>query len=137
MTSSLKNHPIWQDMNQALKQLDPHEIANQHLHDCNTQIQGYWDEDRFYELISFRQLPQPRLISSSWGITPNGATAKHWLQLNYVLEIKPSSRDSAFIPESGQVVGDLVLILDEGLEVIDENWLIDLQSPYVVAVKEE
>ena len=32
-------------------------------------------------------------------------------------------------------VGELSLILDENLEVIDENWLIDVNPPYVLAIQ--
>ena len=42
------------------------------------------------------------------------------------------------IADSGSKVsiGELLLVLNEDLEVVDENWVIDLRSPYVVAVAE-
>ncbi len=30
-------------------------------------------------------------------------------------------------------MGELVLILNENIEIIDENWIIDVESPFVVA----
>lgn len=127
MTTTLKAHPIWQDFAQALAQIDPNQIASQHLRDCQSEICGYWDEDdQPYETIRFKQCPTPHLISSSLGVTPTQAGNTHWLQLKYTLTIPPSA-----------TVGELLLILNDSLEVIDENWLIDLRSPHVVAIVEQ
>lgn len=124
MTTTLKAHPVWQNLTQALTQIDPDQIASQYLQDCQSKIHGYWDEnDRPYETIHFTQPPIPQLISSSLGVTPTESGKTHWLQLKYTLTIPPS-----------ETVGELLLILDESLEVIDENWLINFQSPYVVAI---
>lgn len=135
MTITLKNHPIWSTLSQTLKQLDPNQIAIQHLQACKTQINGYWDEDEFYEVISFTQLPHPELTSISWGILPNGVENTHWLQLKFSLKLNlPVDSD----PSHGgfpPTIGDLILILDENLEVIDENWLINVHSPYVLAIR--
>lgn len=124
MITTLKAHPIWQNLAQALSQIDPHQIANQHIQDCQAEIHGYWDEtDQLYETIRFKQLPILQLISSFLGVTPNQAANTHWLQLRYALTITPST-----------TIGELLLILDDSLTVIDENWLIDVHSPHVVAV---
>ncbi len=124
MTTTLKAHPVWQTLTEALAQIDPYQVAYQHLQDCQGEIHGYWDEaDQPYETIRFKQLPMPQLISSSLGITPNSTQDAHWLQLKYALTLPPST-----------AVGELILILDDNLEVIDENWLIDVQSPYVIAI---
>lgn len=124
MTSTLKAHPIWQNLSQALAQIDPNQIAQQHLQDCQFEIHGYWDDaDQFFETVRFKQLPVPQLISSSLGVTPNQSGDSHWLQLRYTLTVPPTA-----------TVGELLLILDDSLEVIDENWLIDIQSPYVVTI---
>jgi hypothetical protein len=122
--TTLKAHPIWQTLSQTLSQIDPNQIAYQHLQDCQAEIHGYWDEnDQLYETIRFKQLPTPQLISSSLGVTPNQPDTAHWLQLRYALTMPPSS-----------TVGELLLILDDNLEVIDENWMIDVHSPYVDAI---
>lgn len=124
MTTTLRSHPIWQNLAETLAQIDPDQIARQHLQDCQFEIHGYWDEnDQPYETIRFKQTPIPQLISSSLGVTPNQTANTHWLQLRYMLKILPS-----------ETVGELLLILDDNLEVIDENWLIDIQSPYIVAI---
>lgn len=126
MTTTLKTHPIWQNLAQALAQIDPNQIAHQHLQDCQAEIHGYWDEtDQLYETIRFNQVPTPQLISSSLGVTPNQPENTRWLQLRYNLTISPST------------VGELLLILDDNLEVIDENWLIDVHSPNVTAILDQ
>lgn len=114
-------------LTQTLAQIDPDQIANQHLQDCQAEIHGYWDEtDQPYETIRFKQCPTPQLISSSLGVTPTQAGNTHWLQLKYSLTISPSIS-----------VGELLLILNDSLEVIDENWLIDVRSPYVIATVDQ
>ncbi|MGB8701244.1 MAG: hypothetical protein WCD18_17665 [Thermosynechococcaceae cyanobacterium] len=124
MTTTLKAHPVWQNLTQALAQIDLDQIASQYLQDCQAEIHGYWDEnDQPYETIRFQQYPIPKLISSSLGVTPMQVGKTHWLQLKYALTIPPS-----------ETVGELLLVLDDDLEVIDENWIINVQSPYVVAI---
>jgi hypothetical protein len=133
VTSTLKNHPIWQTLSQTLKQLDANQIAVQHLQACNAQINGYWDENKFYEVIYFTQLPHPELTSSSWEVLPDGTENTHWLQLKFALTINPPSDSDPTHTTAQTTIGDLILILDENLEVVDENWLIDVHSPYVLA----
>ncbi len=133
MNSTLKNHPIWDNLDRTLKQLDPGKIAIQHLRDCNDQINGYWDEDEFYEVIGFVQKPYPTLIGSSLGLSPEGMGNSHWLQLKFALTVNPSNALEQNSPIEHNTLGELLLILDENLEVVDENWLIDVHSPYVLA----
>jgi hypothetical protein len=70
VNSTLKNHPIWHNLAQTLGQLNPDQIAIQHLHECNDQINGYWDDDDFYEKVTFTRKIYPKLISSSLGVSP-------------------------------------------------------------------
>ena len=133
MTSTLKNHPIWQTLSQTLKQLDPNQIAIQHLQACHAQINGYWDEEEFHEVISFTQLPYPKLMSSSWEIFPDSTENPHWLQLKFPLIINLSTDSDSSQDAAQTTIGELILVLDENLEVVDENWLIDVHSPYVLA----
>lgn len=133
MTSTLKEHPIWRNVAQTLEQIDLQQIALQHLQACQGEINGYWDEsDQFYEMIRFIQLPTPELISSSIGVAQVGTS--HWLQMKYSLTI--SFADPAIAdPASKITLGELSLILDDSLEAIDENWVIDVKSPYILAIQ--
>jgi hypothetical protein len=135
VNSTLKNHPIWDNLNRTLKQLDPDKIAIQHLQDCNDQINGYWDEDEFYEVISFVQKPCPTLISSSLGLSPEGMGNSHWLQLKFALTVNSCNALEQSSQEQN-TLGELLLILNEDLDVVDENWLIDVHSPYVLVRQE-
>jgi hypothetical protein len=125
VNSTLKNDPIWYNITQTLNRLDTEQIATQHLAECNSQIYGYWDEDKFYEAISFTQKPHPKLMSVSLSISPV-APEERWVKLKFALVVNPSD-------DSKDRLGELILILDENLEIIDENWLIDAASPYVLA----
>jgi len=135
MTATLKNHPIWQTLNQTLAQLDPIQIATQHLQACNAQINGYWDEDEFYEVISFTQPPHLELTSIAWELLPNSTENPHWLQLKFEINATQPINFPASHDGTQPRMGDLTLILDENLEVIDENWFVNLQSPYILAVR--
>jgi hypothetical protein len=127
VSSTLKNNPIWHSLAQALQQVEPNQIATQHLQVCNYQINGYWNEDEFYEVVTFNQKLEPELISSSLGISPVSKENAHWLNLKFSLNV---NHDLLPQPEA---LGELTLILDENLKVVDENWLIDLNSPCVLA----
>jgi hypothetical protein len=134
MTNLLKDHPVWQNLNQALSQLEPDQIAVKHLQNCGMQLHGYWDEDNFYETVSFSHPLQPQLVSSSLGVSPSNPEDSRWLQLKFLLNVTAVSSLATLNNSDSVTVGDLILILNEGLEVIDENWLIDLQSPHVIAL---
>ncbi len=136
MISTLKEHPIWHNITRTLEQINPNQIANHHLQVCQAEINGYWDEsDQFYETIRFTQLPAPELISISLGLTPKETGNTNWLQLKYSLTIPSSANSVALHSSSTTTIGELSLILDDRLEVIDENWFIDIRSPYVLAIQ--
>jgi hypothetical protein len=54
------------------------------------------------------------------GVTSAQEGDTHWLQLRYRLII------------SSVAIGELLLVLDESLAVIDENWWVDVRSPFVI-----
>ncbi len=130
-----KDDPIWVDFAQALQQIDPKQIAIQHLQVCNDQINGYWDEDEFYQVITFNRKLQPELLSSALGISPTSQENARWLTLKFALRINPDWQGlpDLLSDQKQETLGELTLILDENLTIVDENWLIDLNSPYVWA----
>lgn len=134
--STLKAHPIWRSVTQTLEQINPHQIANDHLQACHNEIHGYWDEDdRFYQTIRFTQRPTPKLISRSLGLTSQESGNVNWLQLRYSLTVPLAIASSTLKPSSVTTIGEMILVLDDNLEVIDENWLIDINSPYILAIQ--
>jgi hypothetical protein len=123
VTTTLKAHPVWHNVTEAVAAIDPIAIATQHIQVCNAEIHGYWDDaDEFHETIRFSKTPTPEMISSSLGITPNQNGGVPWLNFKYALKISGSENP----------IGELTLILNDNLEVIDENWLLDLHSPDVM-----
>ncbi len=115
---------LWQNVTQTVASIDPSTIAHHHIQACKSQINGYWDEnDQFHDIIRFTQPIIPELLSSSLGITPNRRGDTPWLNFRYTLIVSDATAS----------IGELNLILNDSLEVIDENWLIDLHSPYVLS----
>ncbi|MBD2390350.1 hypothetical protein RI030_09325 [Aphanizomenon flos-aquae NRERC-008] len=113
-TLQLKNHQIWQDLTEILENLDPNSLVQKHLEQCCYTINGYWDkQDKYYESITLPHPIEAKLISSFVGVT----------QDNRFLKLKFSLMN---FPEN---IGELVLIYNENLELIDENWLLDIDSP--------
>ena len=113
-TLKLKNHQIWQDLTEILENLDPNSLVQKHLQQCCYTINGYWDEqDKYYESITLPHPIEAELVSSFVGVT----------QDNRFLKLKFSLMN---FPEN---IGELVLIYNENLELIDENWLLDIDSP--------
>lgn len=122
MTTTLKAHPIWHDVIQTVAAIDPLAIAQRHLQACASQINGYWDDnDQYYETIHFTQPLIPHHTQSSLGLTLNPDGDLPWLNLRYSLTIADSTP-----------IGELNLILNENLEIIDENWVFNLHSPHLI-----
>ena len=104
----------------VLMPLDANSLVLEHLALCDYQISGYWDEsDRFYEQIILPRTLSHQLVSS--GVIFNGD--KRRIQLKFTLNI-----ETAIIPEA---IAELMLVYDENLEFIDENWQIDLNSEFI------
>jgi hypothetical protein len=113
-TLKLKNHKIWQDLTEVLENLDTNSLVQKHLEQCCYTINGYWNEqDRYYELITLPHPIEAKLVSSFVGVTQD----KRFLKLKFSL--------MNFLEN----IGELVLIYNENLELIDENWLLDIDSP--------
>lgn len=113
-TLQLKNHQIWQDLTEILENLDPNSLVQKHLEQCCYTINGYWDEqDKYYESITLPHPIEAKLISSFVGVTQD----KHFLKLKFSI--------MNFLEN----IGELVLIYNENLEFVDENWLLDIDSP--------
>ncbi|WP_071189908.1 hypothetical protein [Trichormus sp. NMC-1] len=138
-TLQLKNHPVWQDLTEILENLDTNTLVRQLLSECFYTISGYWDEqDEYYEAITLPQTTKAELISSSVGFSRN----KRFLKLQFSLLAYDWSIQKAFeaswFPEDKsyqkenqplEKIGELVLIYNENMEFVDENWLLDIDSP--------
>lgn len=120
----LKNHQVWQDLTEILENLDANILVQEHLAQCDYQVCGYWDEqDEYYETITLPRTLEAELVSSSIGVTHT----ERFLQLKFFL--MADAVDATQTPNNHtQKIGELVLVYDENLEFIDENWFLDVDS---------
>jgi hypothetical protein len=135
----LKNHPVWDNLSEVVKGIDSNALVLEHLALCDYQISGYWDEsDRFYENITLPRPLSPQLISS--GVIFTGD--KRRIQLKFTLNLEtanPPILETAMnnppivleTDTSPISIAELMLVYDENLEFVDENWQIDLNSEFI------
>ncbi|MCT7972991.1 hypothetical protein [Laspinema olomoucense] len=122
---TLKNHQVWQDLSEIFTHLDAHSLVLEHLELSNYKIAGYWDEsDQFYETITLPRPLSPELVTRA--IAFHGD--KRRIQLKFVLNLAEISPETI---SRNPRIGELMLIYDENLELIDENWQIDIHSPFI------
>ncbi|MGC9506105.1 hypothetical protein [Baaleninema sp.] len=118
--TTLKNHPVWDNLSEGVKGIDANALVLEHLALCDYQISGYWDEsDSFYENITLPRPLSPQLISS--GVIFTGD--KRRIQLKFTLNLKTANPPIS--------IAELMLVYDENLELVDENWQIDLNSEFI------
>ncbi len=124
----LKNHQVWRDLTEILENLDANILVQEHLNQCDYKVCGYWDEqDEYYETITLPPNLEAELVSSSIGVTHQ----ERFLQLKFSL-IAADVDNTKTASNKGQKLGELVLVYDENLEFVDENWLLDVDSPMLV-----
>jgi hypothetical protein len=133
-TLKLKNHQVWQDISEILENLDTNSLVQKHLEQCCYTINGYWDEqDEYYESITLPHPIEAELVSSFVGVTQD----KRFLKLQFsligttIIHAQMNLHDKSYPSESPiiQKIGELFLIYNENMELIDENWLLDIDSP--------
>jgi hypothetical protein len=121
----LKNHQVWRDLTEILESLDANILVQEHLDQCDYKVCGYWNEqDEYYETITLPRTLGAELVSSSIGVTHK----ERFLQLKFFL-ITDAVNASQTQNNYTQKIGELVLVYDENLEFVDENWLLDVDSP--------
>ncbi len=124
----LKNHQVWQDLTEILQSLDANLLVQEHLDQCDYKVCGYWDEqDEYYEKITLPCTLEAELVSSSIGVNHE----ERFLQLKFLL-IADAIDNTKTANSNAQKIGELVLVYDENLEFIDENWLLDVDSSFLV-----
>lgn len=121
----LKNHPVWQDLTEILENIDANKLVTEHLELCDYKISGYWDEnDEFYEEVLLPRSLTAKLISSAIGMTGR----KRWIQMKFFLEVNQINFEVQHIANNSRKIGELILIYDENLEFVDENWQININE---------
>ncbi|MBE9120963.1 hypothetical protein IQ269_09060 [Tychonema sp. LEGE 07199] len=129
------NRQIWDELAQLLAPIALNHLIEKHLESCNYKIRGYWDDNKFYEEIALIQPIYAELIGRSIGTNIiNNHPTSHWIKLKFLLKADLSAVENNLVSDDGDdEIGELTLILDPNLQVTDENWSIDLESPFVVA----
>ncbi|MFM6756608.1 MAG: hypothetical protein ACKPJ4_08800, partial [Dolichospermum sp.] len=126
-------------LTEILENLDTNSLVQKHLEQCCYTINGYWDEqDEYYDSISLPHTIEAELVSSFLGVTQD----KHFLTLQFSLigtllnvaatihaALAPEDKSYPFRNPTLQKIGELVLIYNENMELVDENWLLDIDSP--------
>ncbi|WP_413172810.1 hypothetical protein [Anabaena azotica] len=136
-TLQLKNHQVWQDLTEILENLDTNSLVQKHLEKCCYTINGYWDEqDEYYESISLPRTIEAKLVSTVVGVTQGTRFLKlkfsltgishHSLAASMYAALGHDDKYSPFPPPTIQNIGELVLIYNENMELVDENWLLDI-----------
>jgi hypothetical protein len=123
MQLELKNHPVWKDLTEILENLDSDTLVREHLNACGYRVYGYWDEqDQYYEEVVLPENLQAELVGSSINVSHGERS----LRLKFSLKF---DRDRESSLHEAEPIGELVLIYNEDLEFMDENWLLEVMSP--------
>jgi hypothetical protein len=132
---TLRNYQIWDELAKLLAPIDLNHLIKKHLESCNYKIRGYWDNNKFYEEIAFIHPICAELIGRSIGTNIiNNHPTSDWIKLKFLLKADLSNGENTLVSDDGDnEIGELTLILDANLKVTDENWSIDIESPFVVA----
>lgn len=123
MMQSLPNN--WSDI-QTDVVLDANNLVKQLLEKCLYTINGYWDEeDKYYESITLPSTTTAELIKSSVGFSNH----QRFLKLEFSLwaYFSPIQEENQPLEK----IGELVIIYNENMEFIDENWLLEIDSPLI------
>lgn len=124
------SNPIWDELDKLTTKIDTEALVKEHLKACRLMIRGYWHGDERYEEIRFISLPRPELVSISLRTTVDESKSRS-INMTFLLKGDTSSLN---IPhDEDDEFGELSIVVNENLEFVDENWLIDVDSPFVVA----
>ncbi|HIE30052.1 TPA: hypothetical protein EYP66_22535 [Candidatus Poribacteria bacterium] len=127
------NHPVWNELDDALERIDIENLVMRHLESCHYKLNGYWTEYEFYEEIALIGPVRASVVSMSIGETKmkHSSHRNYWIRLQFALKHDISVSEAHHTDDNCDI-GELVLILAPNLKIIDENWFIDVESPFVV-----
>ncbi|MBW4601670.1 MAG: hypothetical protein KME29_19375 [Calothrix sp. FI2-JRJ7] len=134
MTINLSNHPIWQEFTEILNKIDLNALVVNHLKACNYKVIGYQDKNDFYEEIEFITPIEAEFISGSLNVTSEKKDESGWITINFMLKAATLTQDGKSLHHQDEIdeIAELTLIFDSNMKCIDENWLIYIESPFIV-----
>jgi len=125
MKINLETDPIWNEIARVVTEIDVDGLAREHLEACQYRIEGYWDGEEFYEVINLNRSLNVVLDNIGLSRGTNGQGKVCLIKLTFLLV------------QDDEEFGQMLLILNPKMVFIDENWYIDVDSPYVVIEPEE
>jgi len=144
----VEKHPVWDELAKLVTQIDAESLAMQHLAKGPNRLRGYWDGDEHYEEIIFTSPLRSELVTLSLQTPTNGHDTSRHLTMTFLLkgdtvaykahhleESIPSFVRTSLDDDDDDEVGELMLTFNQNMILIDENWLLDLDSPHICAKK--
>ena len=140
MSITLENHPVWDELAKLVTQIDAESLARQHLAKGPNKLRGYWDGDEHYEEIIFTSPLRSELVTLSLQTPTNGHDTSRHLTMTFLLKGDTGADKAHHVSESvfdddDDEVGELMLTFNQNMALVDENWLLDLDSPHICAQK--
>lgn len=134
MNSNLTHHSAWNTLDEFFTQVDVQSLARKHLENGQYKIKGYYHDDNdYYESVVFTTPLELKLNTYSIGKTVDDAS--YWIRLRFFIraDLSNSAHASRVEYDEEKELGDLTLIFDDKGKFIDENWFIDVYSPFIAA----
>lgn len=142
---TLEKHPVWNELAKLVTQIDAESLAMQHLAKGPNKLRGYWDGDEHYEEIIFTSPLRSELVTLSLQAPTNGHDTSRHLTMTFLLKGDTVGPKLAHHEAFGSIsddddddddeVGELVLTFNQNMNLVDENWLLDIDSPHICARK--
>ncbi|AFZ26456.1 hypothetical protein Cylst_4365 [Cylindrospermum stagnale PCC 7417] len=137
MTINLTKHHILRDLKHFVEQTQPLDLAMKRLnHNQNFKLSGYWHEKIFYKEISFINPLSVSLKTASVSLVWNDNHIERLIKFYFLLKADGSKCENQIIEEVDKT-GHMFLSFNTKLELVSEDWFVDVLSPYVIAKKDE
>jgi hypothetical protein len=133
MAVNLHNDPIWNQLDDLSRRVNPETLALALLCECENKIRGYWHGNEHYEEIYFTYPLRAELESIS--VKNRNSVPHHFrsVKMSFLLFGQPVPSQTQLTDEDDDEIGELTLVFNSQMEFIDENWMIDVESPFLIA----
>ena len=133
MPVNLQNDPIWNQLDDLSKRVNPETLALAHIEECENKIRGYWHGSEHYEEIYFTSPLRAELESISVKNRRSIPNHVHSVKMSFLLFGQSVPSHSMLDDDDDDEIGELTLVFNSKMEFIDENWIIDVDSPFIIA----
>ena len=133
MPVNLQNDPIWKQLDNLSRRVNPETLALAHIEECENKIRGYWHGSEHYEEIYFTSPLRAELESISVKNRRSVPHHVHSVKMSFLLFGQSVSSHAMLNDDDDDEIGELTLVFNSKMEFIDENWIIDVDSPFIIA----